>query len=77
MQKNDMLQYKERTSHGTHMTPFARYRADFSNGFPFNPIHWHEEVELIRVAKGKGYIAVNGNWYVLDEGDILVHRSTT
>ena len=52
-----MLQYKERTSHGTHMTPFARYRADFSNGFPFNPIHWHEEVELIRVAKGKGYIA--------------------
>ncbi len=72
MQNNEKLQYKERTTHGTHMAPFARYRADFSAGFEYNPIHWHEEVEIIRVAKGKGNIAVNGNWYVLDEGDIMI-----
>lgn len=69
--KNDQ-KYKEKVKHGSIMVPFAVYHTDLSNLLPFYPMHWHEEVEIIRVASGIVNMSIGGNWYKLSMGDIVV-----
>ncbi len=71
MEDNNIL-LKEKTVHGTTMHPFAEYHTDISELLPFYPIHWHEEMEIIRVQKGRGMFCIGGNWYQANTGDILI-----
>lgn len=72
--EKEILQFKEKTVHGTALLPFAKYHTDISEMLPFYPIHWHEEVEIIKVQSGKGSFCVDGNWYEANEGDIFILR---
>lgn len=72
--KQDFLKLKEKTVHGTPLLPFAKYHTNISEMLPFYPIHWHEEVEIIKVQSGRGRFCVDGNWYDAHEGDIFVLR---
>lgn len=70
----NLQELKEKTVHGTPLRPFAKYHTDISEMLPFYPIHWHEEVEIIKVQQGKGRFCVDGEWYVAEQGDILILR---
>jgi len=72
--QTDLQKLKEKTVHGTPMLPFAKYHTDISEMLPFYPIHWHEEVEIIKVQHGKGRFCVDGEWYEAEQGDILILR---
>ena len=70
----DYLQYKERITHGTPMLPFAHYHTDVRELLPFQPIHWHEEMEIIKVQSGIGTVSVDGIKYTAEAGDIFILR---
>lgn len=72
--ENEYNNYKEKTVHGTALLPFAKYHTNISNMLPFYPIHWHEEVEIVKVQSGKGSFCVDGGWYQCDAGDIVILR---
>lgn len=67
-------QFKEKTVHGTALLPFAKYHTNISEMLPFYPIHWHEEVEIIKVQQGTSSFCVDGAWYQASAGDILMFR---
>lgn len=67
-------QYKEKTIHGTELLPFAQYHTNISELLPFYPIHWHEEMEIIKVQQGRGLFYVDGVRYEANEGDIFILR---
>ena len=73
-ENSDFQKLKEKTVHGTPLLPFAKYHTDISEMLPFYPIHWHEEMEVIKVQSGKGSFCIDGKWYVGEEGDILILR---
>ncbi len=66
--------YKEKTVHGTALLPFAKYHTSISEMLPFYPIHWHEEMEIIKVQSGRGFFCVDGKRYDASVGDIIVIR---
>ncbi len=72
--KRGYMEFKEKTVHGTALLPFAKYHTDISGMLPFYPIHWHEEVEIIKVQKGESSFCVDGAWYKACAGDILILR---
>lgn len=67
-------QYRENVKHGTSLSPFALYHTSISELLPFYPIHWHEEMEIIKVQSGKGAFYVDGQKYEACAGDILILR---
>lgn len=66
--------YKEKTVHGTPLLPYAQYHTNISELLPFYPIHWHEEMEIIKVQQGKGLFCVDGVKYEANAGDIFILR---
>ena len=73
-EESEYSNYKEKTVHGTALLPFAKYHLNISDMLPFYPIHWHEEVEIIKVQSGKGSFCVDGSWYQCTGGDIIILR---
>lgn len=72
--RQDYKQFKEKTVHGTALLPFAKYHTVISEMLPFYPIHWHEEMEIIKVQQGESSFCVDGAWYNASAGDILILR---
>lgn len=70
----NIQQYKEKAVHGSSLQPFAKYHTSISEMLPFYPIHWHEEMEIIKVQSGKGWFCVDGAGYEASAGDILILR---
>ena len=70
----NIQQYKEKAVHGSPLSPLAIYHTAISEMLPFYPIHWHEEMEIIRVQSGTGCFYVDGKRYVASAGDILILR---
>lgn len=67
-------QNKLKAVYPTPLLPFVKYRTCTRDMLPFYPIHWHEEMEIIKVQSGKGSFYVDGNEYVAQAGDIIVLR---
>lgn len=63
---------KKTINHGTISRPFAKFHTRLCDLLPFYPVHWHEEVEIIRVVEGSGSVCVGGVWIHLTQGDILI-----
>lgn len=51
--------------------PFRYYYSDYSKGFPGFTIHWHDEIEVIYIKKGKGIFLIDNEEYIVNEGDIV------
>lgn len=63
--------YQERKTHGTEQFPYATYLCTIPLDFSCVPMHWHNEIEIIYVKKGKGLVTVNFESYIVTAGSIL------
>lgn len=67
--RNEMLQYMEKCVRGTADFPLSQYR--YVRRERLITPHWHPEIEILYMVKGKMTIQVAENTYVLKEGDVL------
>ncbi len=65
-------QRKEERIHGTHQVPYHFYQNKIPEYFPGVPIHWHDELELMRVNSGQGTLYLEGEILELDQGAICL-----
>lgn len=72
MKNEDFMKYEEKKGHGSYLMPFALYGTIMPRLLTFYPAHWHDEMEIIYVSKGKSIYYVNFKPYVLEEGDIMI-----
>ncbi len=73
--KNDL---EEKRVHGSLLFPFQYYTAEQGRlGRPeiFVPYHWHDDVEILRVEKGKLQILVDGRELTGERDDIFFFNS--
>lgn len=57
--------------HSSQLKPFVKYHTDIGDIMPFYPMHWHKEMEIIRVQDGAGYFTINGDNYNASAGDVI------
>ena len=63
-------EYNENKQHGNSDFPIQLYRVDNSHPQYIMPLHWHKELELIRVVAGELNLFINNVPYTLSAGDI-------
>lgn len=68
----EFMNLKEDTRHGNFMLPFAHYITEMPAHFTTFPMHWHDEMEMILVRKGKLEININLENYVINAGEIIL-----
>ena len=71
-EKQNSAEYQETKQHGSRLFPFNIYPCTIPLDFPAVPLHWHKEMELIYVKKGKGQIQLETENYEGNPGDIFV-----
>ena len=61
MDKLDFTRLKENTTHGNFILPFSIYKGTISPTFPSIAVHWHEEIEVIKVPRkeAKNFVKEN------------------
>lgn len=64
--------YQEKISHGNPLFPYNTYLCSIPLDFTQVPLHWHDEMELIYIKKGKGSITVDFAQYTVSEGTIAL-----
>lgn len=65
-------EYIEKESHGTSGFPIQFYHLDPSHLRYEMPLHWHPEIELIRVWDGRFDLHLNKMNYTLRKGDLAI-----
>ena len=58
--------------HGTSDFPYIVYHGKIPDFIDSYPLHWHDEAELIYIAKGQVKITVWSRTYLAQEGDIII-----
>ncbi len=61
----------EKKKHGSTLFPLEYYFVDSSHPQYIMPAHWHSELEIIKVSKGKLTLFINNTEYLLCCGDIM------
>lgn len=59
---------------GAGNTAFARYSTDIFGEFPFYPMHWHEDMEIIKIVSGHARFFIDGQSFSAQEGDFVIVR---
>lgn len=72
MENKNTATYQETKKHGSRLFPFNIYPCTIPLDFPAVPLHWHKEMELIYIKKGKGQIQLETQNYEGNPGDIFV-----
>lgn len=72
MNNSNLINLKENATHGSFILPFTTYNGEISETYSFIPIHWHEEMEITLIEKGKSTYKIDLNSYILEEGDLLI-----
>lgn len=65
------LELKENKPHGTKEYPYTQYFIHHPKRAFHIPVHWHDEIEIIYVKKGKLSICVQEEMYQALSGDVL------
>ncbi|XCP86655.1 AraC family transcriptional regulator [Roseburia hominis] len=65
-------EFHENKKHGSLLFPFNIYPCTIPGDFPSVPLHWHKDLELIYVKKGKGYVQMDREVFFAASGDIFV-----
>lgn len=68
----DNRELLEKKQHGNAMRPFAKYGMVLGDDLANYPMHWHEEMEVIRVQSGRGLVFIDGKKLEVEKGDILI-----
>ena len=64
--------YQEKISHGDPLFPYITYLCSIPLDFGYVPMHWHDEMEIIYIKKGKGTITVDFAQHTVSAGDIAL-----
>lgn len=64
--------YQEKISHGNPLFPYITYLCSIPLDFPYVPLHWHDEMEIVYIKKGRGTITADFNQYEVSEGTIAL-----
>lgn len=64
--------YHEVKEHAGREFPFNIYPCSIPIDFPQVGVHWHEELEIIAVKKGNGFVTVDSELYAVHEGEAVV-----
>lgn len=64
--------YQEKILHGNPLFPYITYPCSIPLDFSCVPVHWHDEMEIIYIKKGRGIIAVDFKQYAVCAGTILL-----
>ena len=70
--KESSTTYQEIKQHGSRLFPFNIYPCTIPLDFPAVPLHWHKEMELIYVKKGRGQIQLETQNFEGNPGDVFV-----
>jgi len=71
------MSYNELKIHGSAGFPIELYHLDKSEPKYEMAHHWHKNIELIKVLKGKLRVFLDGREYLLSEGDLAFVNSET
>ncbi len=63
------IEYNEKKQHGIKDFPIQLYCVDNTHTEYVMPLHWHKELEIIRVVSGSLELYVNNVQYTLTDGD--------
>ena len=63
--------YHEIKEHAGRDFPFNIYPCSIPLDFKLVPVHWHEEMEIISVKKGRGLVTVDMVPYEVGTGDAV------
>lgn len=64
-------EYKEAKKHGTEGFPLQYYYVDQKHPQYVMPLHWHREIEILRVIEGRLSLWLNNEKYELLNGDVI------
>lgn len=65
------FEYKEKKTRGSPDFPVEYYFVDRTHSQYTMPLHWHREIEIIRVLNGRLHLFLNNMEYVLNRGDVV------
>lgn len=71
MQVQSFPEKKELTQHGEQIFPIERYIAQLSESKRAVRAHWHDEMEITLITKGKCVYQIHMTPYSVEEGDII------
>lgn len=71
------MSYNEIKRHGRDDFPFGLYRVDENHPKYYMTLHWHTQVEIIRVSSGELDLSLDGTTHVLRAGDVAFVNSET
>lgn len=71
MNLTEYQNYHETKSHTSTDFPYNIYLCSIPLDFTQVPLHWHEEIELIVIKKGNGYVSVDFQTNTVTAGDII------
>lgn len=72
MKNKNFEEYNEKKQHGSLDFPIQVYRVDKQHINYIMPLHWHKELEIIKVVSGKLDLYINNVLYSLSQGDIAI-----
>ena len=72
MQIPEYENYHETKSHSAPDFPYNTYLCSIPLDFEKVPLHWHDELEIIYIKKGCGYVTLDFTSYYVEAGDIII-----
>lgn len=72
MKINDFEKYNEKKQHGSREFPIQIYCVNKHHTNYIMPLHWHKELEMIKIITGKLELYINNVSYTLFPGDIAI-----
>lgn len=74
MNLNEYQNYHETKSHTARNFPYNTYLCSIPGDFPAVPLHWHAELEIIVIKKGRGTVSADLEKRSVTSGDIVLIR---
>ncbi len=64
--------YHENKSHGDPLFPYNTYLCTIPLDFQDVPLHWHNEMEIIYIKKGRGLVSIDFHSSIVSSNDIII-----
>ena len=64
--------YHERKEHSRQTFPYNTYLCSMPLDFSEVPMHWHDEMEIIYIKKGRGMVSVEFDERIVSGGEFVV-----
>ncbi|MBB5266113.1 AraC-like DNA-binding protein/mannose-6-phosphate isomerase-like protein (cupin superfamily) [Catenibacillus scindens] len=74
MNISEYQNYHETKSHTDSRFPYNTYLCSIPLDFTHVPLHWHSELELIVIKRGRGIVSVDLNRHYVCAGDVVLIR---